>query len=352
MSTWLRLNAATALAGAIGVILLAGPAAAEPSAAPSDSAAAPAEVDSRILLLSDDGDSPVAPGGSITYAISTADLPENVPQHKTVTLELPAGVTFRSAADPQAAGPCVPDAGGATVTCTTTDPQALRGSWRVTTDVADDAPLGEFLVAKATLRTEIPDPEQENNVSTVQVFVTTGGDMSVAIAAEPGPWTVGESFDATITVHNFGPYRSPARLTTWISSSTLKITGWPQACQGDPGEMDCPLEMVEAGATRQIKIRVRVTELDKGYLELRPILEPTAPDTDEKNNTATYRADIVAPAAPGGGNGSDDGGGDGNGDGEAPSLPITGAPAGMLALAGLGLIVAGAAARRLARHQR
>lgn len=373
MSMWLRRGTAATLASATGILFLAGPAAAAPSvpspissaAAPSvpppissaavassltppisSAAAAPTSVDERLFLYNDDGDSPVEPGGTVTFVMTTAGVPEQVPQHRTVVLELPDGLSFAAADNEQAAGPCVPDAEGTTVTCTTGDPvdepPATNGAWWVRTDVAEDAALGEFLTAKATLSTEIPDPAQENNVSTWQVFVTTGGDMSVAISAPPGPWPVGSTFDARITVHNFGPYRSPATLSTQIVNSVLKITGWPAACQSDPSEMECPLGVIETGATVVINLRIRVSEFGLGYLSLRPEIEPTAPDTDLSNNVATYRADITRPA-PG-----DD---DGQGGGGEPTLPITGAPATPLALAGLGLLVAGMGALLLTRRR-
>jgi len=345
MSRWFRRWTAATIAATAGALSLAGPAVAEPSpSAPTPSASAPtpaatpAEVDVRLFLYNDEGDSPVAPGGTVTLVMTTAGIPEKVPQHLTAVLELPEGLTFAAADNEHAAGPCVPDADGTTVTCTTDEPPTIDAAWWVRADVAEDAALGEFLTAKATVSTEIPDPDLANNVSSWQVFVTTGGDMSVAITAPAGPWPVGSTFDATITVHNFGPYRSPAKLFTRIVNEVLKISGWPEACQADPGEMECPLGVIEAGATVEINLRIRVSALGRGYLSLRPEIEPTAPDTDLSNNVATYRADIVEAD-------------DGQGGGEEPTLPITGSPTARLALVGLGLLVAGAGALLLARRR-
>jgi hypothetical protein len=339
MSTWFRRWTAATFALAAGALVLAGPAAADPSAPPPS---APTEVDQRLLLLNDDGDAPVAPGGTVTFAMSATGIPEDVPQRLTVVLQLPDGLTFASADNENASGPCVPDPAGTTVTCTSDEPIA-EGAWWVRAMVAADAPLGEFLTAKATLSTEIPDPDPANNVSSWPVFVTTGGDMSVAITAPPGPWPLGATFDARIVVHNSGPHRSPVRLSTAIVNSGLKITGWPASCQADPGVMDCPIDMIEAGADATINLRIRVAERGRGFLSLESEITPTAPDSDKSNNVATYRADIT-PA-------DDDGDDEGGAGGGTPTLPITGAPAAGLALAGLSLLTAGAGALLLARRR-
>ncbi|MEU7902765.1 LPXTG cell wall anchor domain-containing protein [Actinoplanes sp. NPDC049118] len=357
MSMWLRRGTAATYAATLGVLLLAAPAAAAPaapapsgSAAPRKAAAPPASVDARLFLYNEGGPGSVAPGASVTFVMSTAGIPENVPQHKTVVLELPEGVTFRVANNQHASGPCVPDAAGRRVTCTTQDPvdqlPATNGAWWVTTDFADDLPLGEYVTAKATLSTEIPDPEQDNNVSTWDVFVATTGDMSVAISAPPGPWKVGDKFDATYKVHNFGPHRAPFSLTSGINPTSLRYTGWPEGCGFDPGEMQCTFGVLEAGKTFEFTMRFEVREYDADGISLTPTVYPGNQDTNAANNKASYRADIIKPSAspspsPTGGQA-----------GGEPTLPITGAPAVPLAAAGLSLLAAGAGALLLARRRR
>ena len=357
MSTWLRLGTAATYAAILGVLLLAGPATAAPpaptlsgSAVPREAAAAPpASVDERLFLYNDAGTASAPPGGSVTFVMTAAGIPEGVPQHRTVVLELPPGVTFRSAGNKQASGPCVPDAAGRKVTCTTQDPvdqqPATNGAWWVTTDFAEDLPLGEYVTARATLTTEIPDPEQENNVSTWEVFVATTGDMSVAISAPPGPWQVGAKFDATFSVHNFGPHRAPVDLVSVINPSSLRYTGWPDGCGFDPGTMECMFDMVEAGDTLEFTMHFEVAKYAESGITLSPRISPRNQDTDSSNNKATYRADIIKPSPSPSPTGDD-----GQAGGE-PSLPITGAPAGPLALAGLSLLVAGASALLLAARR-
>ncbi|MEV8504894.1 LPXTG cell wall anchor domain-containing protein [Actinoplanes sp. NPDC051475] len=349
MTKWSRRGMAAAGAALAGAMFLAGPASAAPP---------PAQVDERLLLYNENGQAPVAPGGSVTFVMTAAGIPEHVPQHRTVVLELPEGVTFRSAGNANASGPCVPDATERKVTCTTQDPvdeaPATNAGWRVTTDFADDLPLGQYVTAKATLTTEIPDPDLSNNVSSTDVFVTTSGDMSVMISAPPGPWQVGSSFDAKISVHNAGPYRSPADMRAVVSYN-LSYTGWPEGCVADPGLMYCTIPVVEAGETYSFTVHFKVIEFEEGRIEVSPEITPLAPDTDPANNKATYRAEIIKPSAspspsptasptpthPGGGTG-----------GGEPTLPITGTPAGPLAFVGLGLLLAGTGALFVSRRRR
>ncbi|PRY19790.1 hypothetical protein [Pseudosporangium ferrugineum] len=339
MSTWIRRCAAVAGATVAGMLL----------AVPASAAPPPAEVDSRVFLYNEKGLDPVGPGGTVTYVMTAAGVPENVPQHRTVVLDLPEGVTFRSAGNPLAAGPCVADAGGHKVTCTTQDPvdqhPASDAAWWVTTDFADDLPIGEYVTAKATLTTEIPDPDPSNNVYTTDVFVSAPGDMSVTISAPPGPWPAGSSFDAKISVHNAGPYRSPAGLRTIVEPFSLRYTGWPEGCGADPGVMYCTVPMVEAGATYSFTVHFTVAEYDKDPIVLSPEIDPFAPDTDPSNNKATYRADITkaspspSPSAtPSPTPTATTGGGTGGGD---PTLPITGPPAAALTLTALALLLTG-----------
>ncbi|MFI7601381.1 LPXTG cell wall anchor domain-containing protein [Actinoplanes sp. NPDC049681] len=338
MARYLRRGLAAACAAMAGFVFLPGPAAAAPP---------PSQVDQRLFLYNENGQAPVAPGGSVTFVMTATGVPEKVPQHLTVVLELPEGVTFRSAGNEHAAGPCVPDDTERKVTCTTAAPVADAG-WRVTTDFAEDLPLGRYVTAEARLTTEIPDPEQSNNVSSTDVFVTTSGDMSVTISAPPGPWQVGSSFDARISVHNSGPYRSPADMRSVVSPYSLSYTGWPEGCVADPGLMYCTIPVVEAGDTYSFTVRFKVTEFDEEPITLSPEITPLAPDTDPANNKATYRADITKPSpspSP-----THTGGGSGTGGGE-PGLPITGAPAWSLALFGLGLLIAGAGALFVARRR-
>jgi hypothetical protein len=326
----------------VGVLGLTGPVSAAPP---------PTEADESLFLYNFDGQAPVAPGGTVTFVMTASHYPGLVPQHRTVVLKLPEGVTFRSADNENAAGPCVPDAARTTVTCTTQDPvdqaPASNAAWWVTTDVGEDLPLGEYFTAEATLTTEIPDPDTANNVYRTDVFVTTGGDMSVAITAPPGPWPVGAKFDAKISVHNAGPYRSPADLRTVVLPFSLQNTGWPRGCGADPGVMYCTLPMIEAGQTQSFTIHLTVAEYEDEPVVLSPEVSPIAPDTDPGNNKATYRADIVKPSP----SPTPTHGGGGTAGGE-PGLPITGVPAGSLALAGLTLLVAGAGALLLSRRPR
>jgi LPXTG-motif cell wall-anchored protein len=310
---------------------------------------APVPVDVGVTVMAEGGDSPVAPGGVIEFTVSTsccAGQPAVTPQHRTVVLQLSDHLRIRSAESEFNAGPCVPNAVRSAVTCTLTEPLELPQqadlSWRVQVTVADNAPLGEYVSATARLFTELPDPNPANNIASGRVFVSTGGDMSVAIAAPDGPWPVGSTFKAQIRVHNAGPHGSPGWLMTDISPGSLKTTGWPSGgvCGADPGTMECLLGVVPAGGTFVINLTVTVPgEVGNGRLVLRPEIVPVAPDSNAGNNVATYQAEIVSrePA----GDGSDE-----------PTLPITGAPVGPLGIAGLALLLAGSGMLLLTRRRR
>ncbi|MEU7904232.1 hypothetical protein [Actinoplanes sp. NPDC049118] len=337
MTAWPRLGAA-ALGAVLGVLLI------------SPVGAAPPASHDETLYVELDRQGVIEPGGTMTFVMAASYYPSTVAQHRTVLLELPEGVTFRSADNDYAAGPCVPDATGRVVTCTTQDPvderPALNATWFVTADLADDLPPGEYVTVKTTINTEIPDPDLSNNVGTWKFFVPGPGDMSVAISAPPGPWAVGAEFDAKFTVRNDSRYRSPAQLYSRFSPSSVSHSGWPTACKPIRGTMSCDFAMIEAGATVEFTVHFKVPKYDAAGLEILSTILPVAPDTDRGNNDAAYRADLKPSGSPAPTPTGDTGG---NAGGE-PSLPITGPSTVTLALIGLSLLVAGAGARFLLRR--
>ncbi|AGZ46021.1 LPXTG cell wall anchor domain-containing protein [Actinoplanes friuliensis] len=349
MATLLHRTAAATAALTLGVLGLGGPAAAAP----------PASYDETIGFYNQAGRDAIAPGSSVTFVI-TSGYDFIPPQQKKVVVELPDGVTFTKADSPYASGPCVADATGSVVTCTNIVDPAQKGSqanWWVTTKVADDVPEGTSLTAKATLTTELPDPDPANNVESWTLLVNTGGDMSVTISAPPGPWQIGSKFTARITIHNNGPYRAMASMKTSINPVELGNSGWPANCGADAGSSTCTFDdPIDAGGSLVLDIKITVpARADGDDITLAPEIYPTAPDPNGENNTASYHAKLIrattspspspspttTPAVP-----------DDNQAGDEPSLPITGSSTAPLAVAGLSLLTAGAAALLLARRRR
>nr|BFE74203.1 hypothetical protein GCM10020092_075040 [Actinoplanes digitatis] len=204
-------------------------------------------------------------------------------------------------------------------------------------------PQGDYITTKATLTTEIPDPQPANNVAALKVFITAGGEVSVAVQAPKGPWQVGSKFDATFSIHNAGPYRTPVRFHSGLLRG-LRSDGWPKGCTAEHGQMWCyDFIVIDAGKTFSFTVHFEVGEYDKNGARLNPQLNLVAPDADLTNNEAAYRAEIIKPSAsptPTGGTG-----------GGGPTLPITGTATTPLALAGLVLLLAGAAAILLTRRR-
>src|SRR4051812_27081269 len=50
--------------------------------------------DETLKLYSDDASASKAPGGSVSFVMTAGPYPSGPAQHRTVVLELPAGVTF------------------------------------------------------------------------------------------------------------------------------------------------------------------------------------------------------------------------------------------------------------------
>ncbi|MET8151424.1 hypothetical protein ACIBSW_25495 [Actinoplanes sp. NPDC049668] len=201
--------------------------------------AAPPASHDETLFVEEDRQGKIEPGGFINLVVAASYYPSTVAQHRTVVLKLPAGVTFRSAENDYAAGPCVPDATKRVVTCTTQDPvderPALNATWFVTADLAEDLPAGEYVTVKTTINTEIPDPDLSNNVGTWKFFVPGPGDMSAAVSAPPGPWQAGSEFDAKLTVRNDSRYGSPAQLYVRVQPVQRHPQRLAHRVQADPG---------------------------------------------------------------------------------------------------------------------
>ncbi|GID91384.1 LPXTG cell wall anchor domain-containing protein [Amorphoplanes digitatis] len=333
MVTLIRRGVAAVAVSVLGAMFFAGPATAAP----------PTSSDETVSLHEETSIRTAAPGGYIAYVIETGKRTGGVAQNRTVVLELPDGVTYRTSESyPTNGVPCVADAAKRTVTCKTKEALAFA-SWRVETDVAAGVPQGDYITTKATLTTEIPDPQPANNVAALKVFITAGGEVSVAVQAPKGPWQVGSKFDATFSIHNAGPYRTPVRFHSGLLRG-LRSDGWPKGCTAEHGQMWCyDFIVIDAGKTFSFTVHFEVGEYDKNGARLNPQLNLVAPDADLTNNEAAYRAEIIKPSAsptPTGGTG-----------GGGPTLPITGTATTPLALAGLVLLLAGAAAILLTRRR-
>ncbi|MFE9693376.1 LPXTG cell wall anchor domain-containing protein [Micromonospora sp. NPDC005806] len=211
---------------------------------------------------------------------------------------------------------------------------------------------------------ELPQTDLEpfDNLSGLFIRVTGNHRSDLAAEGATARGRVGDTVEVTVGWRNNGPatvafdgsapFVTVAMVTVPPGTTAVAV---PDTCRdayagedqgwGHPGSelYECTsAQRLTRGDHARIPMRLRVERAGSltGQVRLRHrFREPDSPDLNPANDTAAIR---INPATGGGGGGEDDGG----------SLPITGAPTGLIAGVGALLLVAGAAGYVLTRRRR
>jgi uncharacterized repeat protein (TIGR01451 family) len=154
------------------------------------------------VVLSDSPD-PVVAGQNLSYSAVVTNTGPDAATDVSVTLPLPAGTSFVSAAG-GAGGSCT---GSGPVTCTwagSTANGATRTATMVVAIPATTAP-STVIFASANTTSTTTDPDPADNVSTTSSGVITQADLTVAVTDAPDPAIAGGPLSYTATLTNTGP---------------------------------------------------------------------------------------------------------------------------------------------------
>ncbi|HGG0415266.1 TPA: SdrD B-like domain-containing protein [Clostridium sporogenes] len=141
----------------------------------------------------------------------------------------------------------------------------------------------------ADVTSTTPDPNPDNNTSTVDIEVNALADISVIKTGSPNPVMSGETLTYTIDVSNFGP--SLAENVTLSDVIPPEITGAEFSTDGGvtfnpwPGSFN--IGTLLNGETRTILIRGTVAPVAPGFITNTADVTSTTPDPNPSNNTST-----------------------------------------------------------------
>jgi uncharacterized repeat protein (TIGR01451 family) len=152
-----------------------------------------------------DSPDPVNAGSNITYTITVGNAGPSDAQAVTLTDVIPVGTTFVSIS--VGSGCMTPAAGSTgTVTCTRpTIPDNSGFTFTLVVNVNAALPAGTVITNTATVTSTTTDPNAADNSATETTTVGTLADLRVTKTDSPDPVTAGSDITYTIWVDNLGP---------------------------------------------------------------------------------------------------------------------------------------------------
>jgi uncharacterized repeat protein (TIGR01451 family) len=201
--------------------------------------------------------SPVIAGGDVIYTNRISNNGPNAAIAVEIVFTLSINMTYVSGSAAGAGWTCSYDAGPRELTCT-------RGSLGVGEVVADIVFAGKVTGAEAGTLTNIAevsattsDPVPNNNVTSVNVTVVPGADLTVGVSAEPSTVISGEALSLTLTPRNLGPFdaNNVVVISTVPDDFVIGIPSGPGwSCSVSLQVVTCSRPLYAVGATDNITI--------------------------------------------------------------------------------------------------
>ncbi|MDU1322785.1 MAG: SdrD B-like domain-containing protein [Clostridium botulinum] len=226
---------------------------------------------------------PAFPGQILTYTIRVSNAGPADAQNVILTDAIP----------PEIVGPEFSVDGGVTF-------NPWPGSFNIGTLLNDEtstilirgtvaASASGIISNTAEVTSTTPDPNPDNNTSTVDIEVNALADISVIKAGSPNPVMSGETLTYTIDVSNFGP--SLAENVTLSDVIPPEIIGAEFSTDGgitfNPWIGSLDIGTLLNGETRTILIRGTVAPVAPGFITNTADVTSTTPDPNPSNNTST-----------------------------------------------------------------
>ena len=249
--------------------------------------------------------SEIVAGGQGIYLIEVENLGPSDAVGIEISDQLPEGLTFAEAGVVSVGHTltCAADADDASlVLCSLAEPLGVGDSVAVELVVDAAVDLPTELVNTATVTAATPDPNLENNESSVTGTVARSADLAITktIARDI---VAGEQGQYRMQIVNLGPSdatgvaitdRLPAGLT--FAEIAAVSDGYSFACEPNAeGDVVCALaETLPVGATVTLDITVNAAADLPDEVENTAIVSSATPDPDLSNNTSTVRGTVAA----------------------------------------------------------
>ena len=253
----------------------------------TSSEAIPIEQSADLSVTKTGSPSPVSAGGVLTYTVELSNLGPSDAQNTVLSDPLPDmlsgenysldGVTFQPWTGILALG-TFPAGSSRTVFLRGTVDPAATGTLRNT----------------ATISSDTPDPNPDNNSFTERTPVNTAADLALTKTGTPSPVLHGQLLTYTVTIRNLGPDPAvDARLDDTLPSALL---GTEYSLDGGgswapwPGSLS--LGTLATGQNLSILLRGTVHSDAEGILENTASVSSLTPDPDPDNNSDTARIPV------------------------------------------------------------
>jgi uncharacterized repeat protein (TIGR01451 family) len=201
---------------------------------------------------------PAATNAPLTYTLFVDNLGPDAASGVTVTDTLPPEVTFDSASEG-----CVESSG--IVTCTL---GAIARGETATVTITVNAPSAPGTVTNtANVEGDQPDPDTENNSTTIVTDVRNPADLGVTVADSPDPVATAGTLTYTTIVTNHGPgVAQSVFMTQTLHRRTTFVSATPTtgSCSEAEGIVTCDLGPLDIGQI--VPITVTVTKTDPGVI--------------------------------------------------------------------------------------
>jgi uncharacterized repeat protein (TIGR01451 family) len=183
--------------------------------------------------------------------------------------------------------------------CTTAFPCALGtlapGDQRVITSTYTVLPgsgVARTTINTATVSSPTPDPNPENDTSSVETTIAASADLGI-VKSGPAGGTVGQPLVYTLRITNEGPDTAVDAVVSDVvpaGSSLVSVTP-TQSCSGDP-VITCALGNVPAGGVVTVTITV-IPSVEGGLTNTATVTSQT-PDPDPADNTSTITTPVAS----------------------------------------------------------
>ncbi len=238
-------------------------------------------------------------GTRVTSTLTVSNAGPTASAGVVVTDQLPAGVTFVSAATSQ--GNCAHSAGVVTCALGTVADGAV-----VDVDVVVEIPPGSTvasIVNVASVTAATADPEPGNNAAGATAAVVRDADLSVVKTAADSVIAPGSTTTFTVNVRNDGPSDAVGVvISDTVQDDALVLTSAALAgatCTVSGSAVRCELPRLSPGATALMTVGARVSPDAAAGASLVDVATASAstPDADSSDNTDSVMVTVDEPQA-------------------------------------------------------
>jgi uncharacterized repeat protein (TIGR01451 family) len=216
----------------------------------------------------------LVPGSDQTYTLKVHNHGPSTAKNVKVVDPIPAETTFVSAS----AG-CTEATG--TVSCGLAElASGETVEFEVTVEISPT--VGASVVNAAHVESETPDPEPENNESTVST--PEKADLEIEKTASPSPAIAGGDLTYTLKVHDNGPSNALHVKAVDHLPSQVTFVSASEGCAEAGGAVTCEMASIGAGRTHEFTIVIEVEAGATGEIANAAQVESETPDPEPANN--------------------------------------------------------------------